>query len=855
MRVLSRVLALFAAFNVRLYTQHKGRTVLVLLGVALGAAVFTSVRLSVHASMEALNTSLEAFAGPADWVVSRPGRRMSDDVVTLLARHHGVEHLAPVLSVYVQDRASNTTLRVIGIDPFLERAFRGPQELSGSFESWQRLFTEPNSLILGSLAAAGLGVRAGDSIELESPEGLSTCSIVAVQPGQGLTGIDGGLVALGDMATVQEMSGLLGRINRINLTLASGIDPGTIGDLLPRGVELQKASEQRQTGTDMARAYDFNLTMLSFVSLFVGMFLVYSVVALNAASRRFEVAVLRAMGASRRLVFCLFLVEGGVLGLLGWVLAIPLSLVLTSWLLDDVSQTVSTLFVRVAVQGVGVNLWEIGLSFGVTLTVALLAAAQPARQAMLVPPWEAMRTVHQQGARTSGFGLPSWFGLGLIAAAWPVSQLPSPQPWPVFPYLAVFGLFIGFALTAPVLLQALSRFVSPRLSRVAGTPAFLAGKTMEQAGPRIAVSVGALITAMALFVALSIMTTSFEKTFTVWIQETISGDLFIRPLNSESNAYQDPMTTRARTWISDHAGQATLLPYQRYYLNYEQVPIQVETLDVRQFQDVGGFLFRRGDPDRAIRMVQRGQGVLVSETVSTQAGLDVGDPFALRVAGQDLRAEVAGVIRSYRTRGGVVFLSRSWFEEQTGVSEWSGVRMFFPGPESQAKARAFRSRLVEQSSLASGLEITLGTDLRSAVLSIFKDTFAVTTVLLIIAMIVAGLGITTTLAVIILERKRDVATLTAIGALAAQIRAVVFWEAGFLVSIGILAGFACGFILSAILIFVVNRVSFGWTFVYAVDWPELVLAVPLAFVAAALAAMPVLRLIRRLPAALALRQE
>jgi len=855
MRGLSVFLSIFISFNARLYKEHAGRTILVLIGVALGAAVFTSVRLSVHASMEALDTSLEAVSGPAEWVASRPGRRMSDHVVSLLAGHPGIKHLAPVLSVYVQEEATGRTLRLIGVDPFLERSFRGADGLGGTFETWRRLFAEPNTLVLGSAASAELGLKQGDPVRLMSGRGTSSCRIIDVQARHGLAGIDGGLVALGDLATVQEISGQLHRVDRVNLVLASESQPRAIAALLPEGVSLDRSSQQRQTGTDMVQAYDFNLTMLSFVSLFVGMFLVYSVVALNAASRRFQVAVLRSIGASRRLVFCLFLLEGGCLGLLGWVLAMPAGLVLTRWLLNDVSQTVSTLFIQVAVQGAGIDPWEIGLSFAVTLAVAVLASVQPAREAMQVPPWEAMRTVRNQGQQNPRVTRSAWWGLGLIVAAWPVSQLSSPGPWPVFPYLATFGLFIGFALTAPLLLQLLSRGVTPKLAAVGGTAAFLAGRTMEQAGPRIAISAGALITAMALFVSLSIMTTSFQKTFTLWINETISGDLFIRPLNAESNAYHDPMPARAREWIEAHAGRAVLLPYQRYHLTYGDVPVQLETLDVLPFQKVGGFLFLQGVPAQALERVQNSNGVLVSEAVAAQAKVAVGDSFALEVAGQELNGEVAGVIRSYRTRGGVVFASRAWFEEQTGVSEWSGVRVFFPGPQSQERARAFRQRLIGQTGLASGLEVTLGTDLRAEVLSIFKDTFAVTTVLLIIALVVSGLGITTTLAIIILERKRDISTLTAIGAQSSQIRSLVFWEAGYLVSIGIAAGFICGFILSAILVFVVNKVSFGWTFAYSVDWPELGTAVPLAFGAALLAAVPVLRLIRKLPAALALRQE
>ena len=99
----------------------------------------------------------------------------------------------------------------------------------------------------------------------------------------------------------------------------------------------------------MIRAYQLNLSILSFASLFVGMFLVYSLVALNASSRRHELAVLRSTGASPNFIFLLFLAEGALLGIAGWIIAIPISGFLVKFFLGGVSQTISTLFVRVQV--------------------------------------------------------------------------------------------------------------------------------------------------------------------------------------------------------------------------------------------------------------------------------------------------------------------------------------------------------------------------------------------------------------------------------------------------------------------------------------------------------------------------
>jgi putative ABC transport system permease protein len=148
-----------------------------------------------------------------------------------------------------------------------------------------------------------------------------------------------------------------------------------------------------------------------------------------------------------------------------------------------------------------------------------------------------------------------------------------------------------------------------------------------------------------------------------------------------------------------------------------------------------------------------------------------------------------------------------------------------------------------------------GAELRGTVLRIFDETFAVTTVLLVIALIIAALGITTTLAVQVLERSRQLNTLLAVGADRIQIRSMIFWEAALLIITGELAGLLCGFILSYVLIYVVNVQSFGWSFLYRVDWRALGSSLPLIVATAILAALPAIRLIFSEPPAALLRER
>jgi putative ABC transport system permease protein len=153
------------------------------------------------------------------------------------------------------------------------------------------------------------------------------------------------------------------------------------------------------------------------------------------------------------------------------------------------------------------------------------------------------------------------------------------------------------------------------------------------------------------------------------------------------------------------------------------------------------------------------------------------------------------------------------------------------------------------------LEMASGVELRRDVLRIFDETFAVTTILLLIALLVATLGIATTLSVMVLERIRHLQTLCAVGASHRQIRSMIFWEAVFMVAAGEVLGVVCGFVLAELLIDVINLHAFGWTFMYQVNWRSLIISLPLILATALIAALPAAHLVIRSSPAMVLKEQ
>ncbi len=850
----------FFLFHLRHMGQHWGRTLSVLLGIALGAAVFTSVRLAVHASLEAFGHSMDLITGRADRVLLRPGGRIPEDLMADLLKNPALEAAAPLSSAYFRPGPEPAPFLLLGIDPLLDGPLRTwtPAPAGGKPADWGALLAYPGTVFLGAPLARRLGLAAGAFLAAEGPAGAAVFTVLDILGTAETPLPEGGELAVTDMATFQEITGTQGWVDRVDLRLAAGASPDDLrylADGLPPNVTLAPANEARQGGLEMIRAYRLNLTVLSFASLFVGMFLVYSLVALNATARRHELAVLRSLGAGAGTVFGGFLAEGALLGLMGWVLAVPLAGVLVPHLLEGVSQTVSTLFVRLPAVGVRLPPGEILLSLGITLLVSLLAALVPAREAMRVPPREALGSVPQVAGPGASPGRMALWGCGSILLVGPLALLPGQGGVPLSGYLATLALLFGFALAAPWGLQRIGERMTRPMNALGGPSAWLAACYVRDSGTRSAISVGALITAVALFSALVIMVHSFRETVRLWTEQTISGDLFVAPRLADLNRFRDPLSPAAVAAIRELRTPADPVPNRRFFLNAGQVPYQLEGIDLAAFFRHGALFFAVGDPRRILPALTAGQGVVVSEVFANRTGLAIGDRFRARVDTAAIDLPILGIIRDYRTQGGVVFCDLGVLERLLPGVRWGAVRFYLrpqagTTPDDDALG-ALRSELA--ACCGDELEMISGRPLRATVLRIFDETFAVTTVLLAIALAVATLGIATTLAVLVLERRRELLTLVAIGAAAGQMRAMIVWKALLMVIAGEAGGILCGFILSWLLVYVINRQSFGWTFLYRVDWGTLALSLPLIAATALAAALPAMSLIRRRSPAEALR--
>jgi putative ABC transport system permease protein len=227
----------------------------VLLGIALGAAVFTSVRLAVQATMDSYSRSMDLIAGrqrPDPVPSRRPGARyagLGTDEASVRA-----DCVAIIVRLCATGRPGNT----LSADRHRSHSGSRPAHLDrpitrvkGAAVDWASMMTQPGTMI----GAAGWVTRLtgvqGQPIELVHSSRTTRFKVLATLDPEGLALVEGGRIALCDIATFQEFTGLFGLADRIDLTLEGPVGSGSgshAAPLLPAGVMVRSPSARSESG-------------------------------------------------------------------------------------------------------------------------------------------------------------------------------------------------------------------------------------------------------------------------------------------------------------------------------------------------------------------------------------------------------------------------------------------------------------------------------------------------------------------------------------------------------------------------------------------------------------------------------
>jgi putative ABC transport system permease protein len=800
--------------------HNKLGSALAVLAIALGVALGYAVQLITQSAVNELARGTLLLAGDADLQVRGPRRGFDEAIYPQLARLPEVALASPVVEVDAKPAHRDGALPIIGEDLFRAAALSPASRLEAG-DPLDAL--HPDTVFLSPAAAAWLGVGTGDHLQFQV--GLGEVSLRV-----------GGLVPAGaqqrfarmDIAGAQTSFDRLGLLSRIDLRLKPGVDASAFRDRLqarlPPGLAAERVQDTLATAAGVSRAYRINMDVLALVALFTGGLLVFSTQVLSVVRRRAYFALLRVLGATRRGLVGLLVAEGALLGAVGSSLGIPLGFLLAYAAVRITGPDLGSGYFAGIPPTLTLVPAALALCFVLGIAVALLGALLPALEAARASPALALHAGDEERAFTRLRSIGP--GVALLAAAALCALAPSVAGLPLFGYAAIALLLVGTLLLLPRLVVFLLALLpTPRPA----APQLALAQLRGAPGP-VAVALCAIVASLSLMVAMAIMVASFRQALDAWLVGILPADVYVRASASGDSGF---MTADDQARIAALPGvqRAEFLREQQLVLDPSRprVALLARTIDA-------------AEPARRLPLVSpalvpaagSAPPLWVNETMVDVYGFAPGKVVEIPLAGKSARFTVAGVWRDYARPQGAMVIERERYLALTGDHAATSAALWLtPGTSAEELRRA----LVADLPGGARLDIASPGEIRAESLHVFDRTFAVTYALELAAVVIGLCGLSSSFGALVLSRRREFGVLRHLGMTRRQIGAMLATEGLLLSGIGLVAGLGVGYVISLILVQVINRQSFHWSMEMSIPWTMLAAAAVVVLLLSTLTAL------------------
>ena len=596
-----------------------------------------------------------------------------------------------------------------------------------------------------------------------------------------------------------------------------------VAPLLPEGVEArvgEEVAEENQTALQEGLSFiNTFLLVFAFIALFVGGFLILNTFAILVAQRTRELALYRALGASRQQVTRSVLLEALITGVLAATTGLVLGFVL--------AQALKALFGVIGLElgdaplvfrpGTAVAAYAIGV------LVTMLAAYFPARRAAKVPPVAAMRddvsiptsSLHRRSLQGGVLLVLGAIGMALGLAGTGSGSVPL---WLLG--AGVVAVLVGAAEIAPVVGPPVVRVLAAPYPRLFGTTGRLARENAQRNPRRTAATASALMIGLALVTTFAILGASASDSIDRIVDDGLDADYVV------SNAVQVPFSTSVAADVAAVDGVAEVAAYRAGFGQVDGEDTFLAAFEPAPMLRAIGLRSVDGD----LGSLEDGS-VLVSEDRADADGLALGDTLELTLPAGSQELEVVGVYADSQLVGATLVVAPETLE-QGGVTPADN--LVYVTREADADPEAVTAGLEEA---LSGLPtVTLkdqdafAAEQRAPVDQLLAIVYA----LLGLAIVIAALGIVNTLALSVIERTREVGLLRAVGMSRRQLRTRVRLEAVAISVLGALLGVVLGLAFGGSL---QRAIADQGIEVLTIPWVQLVLFVVAAGLVGVLAAV------------------
>lgn len=816
---------LLRLISLRHMTFHRARTILTTTGIILGVAVFVAVQILNKSILASFAQTIDDVAGKTVLVIDDGASGIGDAGTgipeSLLEDVRGLTEVKSAVPVIIENARApelgGADLAVLAVDTLTDDEVRDYEVSADQADIPDPLafLSQEDSILLTQEFAAHHGLEVEDELDLLTVSGRKTFTVRGLLAPEGPAQVFGGDLAVMDVYAAQIVFGRGRRFDRIDIVPAAGVSVERLESAVRDAVAgrgVVSRPERRSEDTErMIFAFRLGLSLMSMVALCVGVFIIYNSVAISVAQRRREIGILRSLGQSRGTILQLFVLEGLVQGVVGSATGVLFGMVLARSVLRAVGATVSDLYFRIdpSVLQLTPQIALGGLTVG--MLAALFASWVPSWQGASVDPAVALRvgankaatTPRVRGATITGI---AFFLLGCVCI---VIARVRQDYYIGYAVAAIWA--VSAAFWCPILGLGLARLGRSLVTRWGMVPR-LGLDSFARNTARNAVTVAALGLALGNVVTLDGFVDSMKTTTVNWFERSIRADVFVFAGKQVKAKFEHPIPYEVGERLLDIEGVEAVNPFRIVPSSYENEPIYYITMDYAEYLRHNRLPVVEGDAQRAYEMLHAGTGVIASETFARQFGVGLGDRIELVTDAGKKSFEVALIYIDYSAEVGILGLDRPVYNqlfEDRLVSSWD---VYAVDP---AKAGDIRDRIAETLAPEYGLIVLENADYRSEVLDLIDRTFVITDALALVAIIVAVLGIANTLLVTVMDRRREIGILRAIGASRNQVHRIIAAEAGFIALAAAVVGGVLGTAYSIYIVNEVIRFQVGWKLTYA----------------------------------------
>lgn len=828
--------------------NHPLQMVLMLLGISLGVAVAVSVDVANASASRAFDLSVEAVVGRSTHYISGGPSGISDEAYSDLRRAGLQIPMAPVFSqIIASPDLGNVPLQLLGIDPFAEEPFRDylySEEEQAEFAEIGAFYSVPGAILISTDLAEQYDLAAGDPIQL-NVVGKRTQGYVAglIAPRDALSRRALQYLVLADISTVQELSGKLGFIERIDLIIPEQEREAVLQRVqaaLPTGTQVLPSEARSAAADQMTSAFRTNLTALSLLGLVVGLFLIYNTMTFSVVQRRQAFGTLRALGVSGREIFLLVLGEALVVGVVGSALGIVLGILLGRGAVDQVTQTINDVFYTLTVREAALPASSLLKGALLGMAATFLAAWVPALEAANSPPRRILSRSQLEIISNKVLGRAALLGAVMAAVSgWLLSNVDLSL---IASFGCTFGVTIGLALTAPWITQRVMPLAAAILGPLIGPLGRLAPREVAASASRTSPAIAALMVAVAVTIGASLMISSFRGSLIVWLDQILSNDIYGSVAGASLAEPAIPIEPQIIERVQAWPGVEEVHLLRNIEVDSPYGPVTISANNNPNDGNEQLYVEQQGSGAQVWDAVHAG-AVIISEPLANRLGLRMGDSITLFTPGGEHSFPIVAVFRDYTSsRGNIAMwleVYRQLWGDQAVTAFSARVR---PGADIDAMVAAMQADLNQEQFL----NVRSNAGLRIETLEIFDRTFVITRALQIITTGVAFVGVLSAMLALQLEKQRQMGILKAIGLSTRQLWTLTLLETGLIGTVAGLLALPTGYFVAQILLQLINKRSFGWTLQMQLEPEPFVQALFVAIVAALLAGLyPAYRASRR----------